>query len=73
MSFVIHWVENCSGAEDVTKIQTPAGQLVLYSRQGVISKANWSLITVSVRKTISYKDSSSSIGMTPIRLFTLIC
>jgi methylated-DNA-[protein]-cysteine S-methyltransferase len=41
MSFVIQWVENCSGAEEVVKIRTPAGQLVLYSRQGVISKADW--------------------------------
>jgi methylated-DNA-[protein]-cysteine S-methyltransferase len=41
MSFVIQWVENCSGAEEVVKIRTPAGQLVLYSWQGVISKADW--------------------------------
>jgi methylated-DNA-[protein]-cysteine S-methyltransferase len=41
MSFVIQWVENCSGAEEVIKIHTPAGQLVLSSRQGVICKADW--------------------------------
>jgi methylated-DNA-[protein]-cysteine S-methyltransferase len=41
MSFVIQWVDFCSGAEEVIKIQTPAGQLVLYTRQGVISKADW--------------------------------
>jgi methylated-DNA-[protein]-cysteine S-methyltransferase len=41
MSFVIQWVENCSGVEEVIKIHTPAGQLVLYSRQSVIIKADW--------------------------------
>ena len=41
MSFIIHWVDNCTGAEDVIKIETPAGQLVLYSQQGVITKADW--------------------------------
>ena len=41
MPFVIHWIDKCSGAEDVIKIKTPAGKLVLYSQQGVISKADW--------------------------------
>ncbi|MDD2658226.1 MAG: methylated-DNA--[protein]-cysteine S-methyltransferase [Methylococcales bacterium] len=41
MSFVIQWVENCSGAEEIIKVPAPAGQLVLYTRQGVISKADW--------------------------------
>jgi methylated-DNA-[protein]-cysteine S-methyltransferase len=41
MSFIIQWVENCSGAEEIIKIRTPAGQLVLSSQQGVISKADW--------------------------------
>jgi methylated-DNA-[protein]-cysteine S-methyltransferase len=39
--FVIHWLEKCSGAEDVLKIKTPAGKLVLYSQQDVITKADW--------------------------------
>jgi methylated-DNA-[protein]-cysteine S-methyltransferase len=43
VSFVIHWVDNCSGVEEAVKIRTPAGQLVLYSRQGVICKADWEL------------------------------
>lgn len=43
MPFVIQWVESCSGTEEVIKIQTPAGQLVLYSRQGVITKTDWEL------------------------------
>jgi len=43
MSFVIKWVETCSGTEEVIKIRTPAGQLVLYSQQGVISKVDWGL------------------------------
>ena len=41
MSFVIHWVDECSGTEDVINIKTPAGKLALYSRQSVISKADW--------------------------------
>jgi methylated-DNA-[protein]-cysteine S-methyltransferase len=41
VSFVIHWVDQYSGAEDVIKIKTPAGKLVLYRQQGVISKADW--------------------------------
>ena len=43
MSFVIKWVETCSGTEEVIKIRTPAGQLVLYSQQGIISKVDWGL------------------------------
>jgi methylated-DNA-[protein]-cysteine S-methyltransferase len=43
MPITIQWVDSCSGAEDVIKIQTPAGQLVLYSQSGVISKADWEL------------------------------
>jgi methylated-DNA-[protein]-cysteine S-methyltransferase len=43
MPFVIQWVESCSGIEEAIKIQTPAGQLVLYSRQGVTSKTDWEL------------------------------
>ena len=43
MPITISWVENCSGTEEVIKIRTPAGQLVLNSRQGVISKADWGL------------------------------
>ena len=41
MPITIQWVDSCSGAEEVIKIRTPAGQLVLYSQQGVISKADW--------------------------------
>ena len=43
MTFVIQWVESCSGSEEVIKIRTPAGQLVLTSQQGVISNAEWEL------------------------------
>lgn len=43
MSFVIQWVEKCSGVEEVARLQTPAGQLVLYSQQGVIIKTDWVL------------------------------
>ncbi len=41
MPFKIQWVESCSGTENVVRLQTPAGQLVLYSQQGVISKTDW--------------------------------
>ena len=43
MTFVIQWLESCSGSEEVIKIRTPAGQLVLTSQQGVISNAEWEL------------------------------
>ncbi len=39
--FVIHWVDKCSGTEDVIKIKTPAGDLVLYRQQDVIIRADW--------------------------------
>jgi methylated-DNA-[protein]-cysteine S-methyltransferase len=41
MQFIIQWVESCSGAEEAVRLQTPAGQLVLYSQQGVIIKTDW--------------------------------
>ncbi|HEY8035337.1 MAG TPA: MGMT family protein [Methylobacter sp.] len=41
MPFIIEWVENCSGAVDVIRLQTPAGQFVLTSQQGVINKTDW--------------------------------
>ena len=43
MPFVIHWVDKCFGDEEVIKIRTPVGQLVLYSQQGIISNADWEL------------------------------
>ena len=43
MTFIIQWIENSAGAEDVIKINTPTGQLVLTSQQGVINKVEWSL------------------------------
>ena len=41
MAFIIQWVDFCSGAEEVIKILTPAGKLVLTSQQGIINKADW--------------------------------
>jgi methylated-DNA-[protein]-cysteine S-methyltransferase len=41
MPFIIEWVESCSGAEEVTRLQTPAGQFVLTSQHGVIGKTDW--------------------------------
>jgi methylated-DNA-[protein]-cysteine S-methyltransferase len=43
MPFIIEWVENCLGAEEVVKLQAPAGQFVLHNRQGVICKTDWEL------------------------------
>lgn len=43
MPFIIQWVESCSGVEEVVKLQTPAGQLVIHSQQGVITKTDWEL------------------------------
>ncbi len=43
MPFVIQWVESCSGTEDIVKLQTPAGQLVIYSQQDVITRTDWEL------------------------------
>ncbi len=43
MPFIIQWVENCSGAEEIVKLQTPAGQFVIYSQQGVVTKTDWEL------------------------------
>jgi len=43
MTFIIQWIENSTGAQDVIMINTPAGQLVLTSQQGVINKAEWRL------------------------------
>jgi len=39
MSFIIQWVEDCCGVRRSLKFLLLPGQLVLYSRQGVISKA----------------------------------
>jgi methylated-DNA-[protein]-cysteine S-methyltransferase len=41
MPIIIQWVDSCFGAEEVIKAYTPAGPLVLYSQQGVISNADW--------------------------------
>jgi methylated-DNA-[protein]-cysteine S-methyltransferase len=43
MSFVIQWIESCSGAEEVLKIPTLAGKLVLCIRQDVITNADWEI------------------------------
>lgn len=43
MSLIIQWVESCSGVEEVVRLQTPAGQLVLYGQQGVITKTDWEI------------------------------
>ncbi|MGZ8186374.1 MAG: hypothetical protein ACXWTL_08015, partial [Methylobacter sp.] len=43
MSFIIQWVESCSGVEEILKIPTLAGKLVLCTRQDVITKADWEI------------------------------
>jgi methylated-DNA-[protein]-cysteine S-methyltransferase len=41
MSFVIHWVESCSEDESIFKVQTPAGNLILFMHGDVLSQADW--------------------------------
>lgn len=41
MPFIIQWVENCSGNDEVVRLQTPAGQFAVYFRQDVICKTDW--------------------------------
>ena len=41
MPIIIQWVDSCSGVETSIKVYTPAGPLVLLSRQGVVSRADW--------------------------------
>jgi methylated-DNA-[protein]-cysteine S-methyltransferase len=43
MPFDIVWVDRCSGVEDIGKMATPAGTLMIYSRSGVITGADWDL------------------------------
>jgi methylated-DNA-[protein]-cysteine S-methyltransferase len=43
MPFIIQWVASCSGVEHISKLQTPAGLLVIHSQQGVITKTDWEL------------------------------
>ncbi len=43
MPFIIQWVDNCTGTEEVIKLNTPAGKLVLHGLSGVISSADWEL------------------------------
>lgn len=43
MAFIIQWLDNCTGKEDVLKLNTPAGLFVLHSQQGVINKTDWEL------------------------------
>ena len=41
MGIKIEWAENCSGTEEVKKLNTPAGLLFLFSQQGIINKTEW--------------------------------
>jgi len=43
MPFVIQWVDKCSGIHEVIKLQTPVGNLVVHSQQGVIVEVDWSV------------------------------
>ena len=43
MPFIIQWVENCSGVEEVVRLRTPVGQFAITSQQGVVSKTDWEL------------------------------
>lgn len=39
--FIIQWVDNVSGAEELISFNTPVGRLLLSIRQDVITKADW--------------------------------
>ncbi|MDD5579376.1 MAG: methylated-DNA--[protein]-cysteine S-methyltransferase [Methylobacter sp.] len=43
MPFKIKWVESCSGVEEVLKIPTLAGKLILHSQQDGVVKADWEI------------------------------
>jgi len=43
MPFLIQWVDYLAGPKELIRIDTPAGMLVLYSRSGVISGADWDI------------------------------
>jgi methylated-DNA-[protein]-cysteine S-methyltransferase len=41
MPFIIQWVENCTGVEEIIYLDAPAGKLAVTSRSGVICKTDW--------------------------------
>lgn len=41
MPIIIEWVDSASGPDEVIQIQTPAGNLVVHSQQGVIFDVDW--------------------------------
>jgi methylated-DNA-[protein]-cysteine S-methyltransferase len=43
MPFIIQWANSCTGPEELIKINTPAGKLVIHSFSGVISETDWIL------------------------------
>jgi methylated-DNA-[protein]-cysteine S-methyltransferase len=47
MAFVIQWEETCfAGTIEVIKINTPAGNLFLYSQQAVIRQIKWQSVNI---------------------------
>ncbi len=47
MAFVIQWKEACcSGAQEAIKINTPAGSLVFYTQQEVITQIKWQSVNI---------------------------
>jgi methylated-DNA-[protein]-cysteine S-methyltransferase len=47
MAFVIQWNEvDCSGVQEAIKINTPAGSLVFYTQQEVITQIKWQSINI---------------------------
>lgn len=43
MPFIIQWVDNCPGTEEIIKIYTPVDTLLLFSQSEVISRTDWAL------------------------------
>ncbi|MFI3137113.1 MAG: methylated-DNA--[protein]-cysteine S-methyltransferase [Methylococcaceae bacterium] len=41
MAFILHWVDHCSGIEEVTRLSLSVGTLLITRQEGVISKMDW--------------------------------
>lgn len=49
MAFIIQWVDNCEGPEQVVRINTPVAKLVLSYQGDVITGIDWELNESSIR------------------------
>ncbi len=58
MSFIIQWVEGCSGDAEVSYVQTPVGTLEIVSRQGVVINIDWLIDDTDNQRPISIHKKS---------------